>query len=89
MIIIVIIIINITINSIIDIIIIIVTIIIIITIIIIMAGIGPALITVPLFWGIYFPIYNNMKSYFNEDHGYKSYAGHVYSAIIAGAVGMI
>jgi len=28
-----------------------------------------------------------MKSYFNEDHGYKSYAGNVYSAIIAGAVG--
>lgn len=84
------IIIYITIISIIDIIVIIVFIINKITIIIIiMAGIGPALITVPLFWGIYFPIYNNMKSYFNEDHGYKSYAGNVYSAIIAGAVGMI
>jgi len=58
-----------------------------ITIIIVtLIGIGPALITSPLFWGIYFPIYNHMKTYFN-DKGYYPYAGHLCSAIIAGAVG--
>lgn len=52
-------------------------------------GVGPALITVPLFWGVYFSVYNKMKIYFKEKYDCSTHLGHVYSAIIAGAVGDI
>lgn len=51
-------------------------------------GVGPALVTVPLFWGVYWPIYDNMKAYFErEDSPVSLRTGHILSAIIAGATG--
>jgi solute carrier family 25 folate transporter 32 len=49
-------------------------------------GVGPALVTVPLFWGVYWPIYDKMKSHFgSRDSGVSSSTGHILSAVVAGA----
>lgn len=48
-------------------------------------GVGPALVTVPLFWGVYWPIYDKMKYHFEDES--PGVLGHIKSAIVAGAVG--
>ncbi|KAJ1426249.1 mitochondrial carrier domain-containing protein [Ochromonadaceae sp. CCMP2298] len=51
-------------------------------------GVGPALITVPLFWAVYWPIYNNMKIHLSEEHPQlPTTLTNMLSAISAGAVG--
>eukprot|EP01036_Dinobryon_divergens_P023513 gene23513-31864_t len=53
-------------------------------------GVGPALLTVPIFWAVYWPIYNKMKSNFYQFHpDLPVYISHLLSAISAGAVGDI
>ncbi len=51
-------------------------------------GLGPALLTVPLFWGVYWPMYEGMKSYclreFPDTHAHYS---HFTAAVVAGIVG--
>ena len=50
-------------------------------------GVGPALITIPLFWGVYWPIYNRLKVQFEEEYPHRSpYMWHVMSAICAGGI---
>mmetsp|Transcript_16690 Transcript_16690/g.28285 ORF Transcript_16690/g.28285 Transcript_16690/m.28285 type:complete len:346 (+) Transcript_16690:103-1140(+) len=50
-------------------------------------GVGPALITVPLFWGVYWPIYNNIKTHFAEERSdVPIHIGHLISAVTAGGV---
>lgn len=51
-------------------------------------GVGPALFTVPLFWGVYWPIYDRMKSYCKDNYPeISSYKMHLSSAIAAGVAG--
>jgi solute carrier family 25 folate transporter 32 len=51
-------------------------------------GVGPALITVPMFWGVYWPIYDALKTRFrDEELGLSPSTGHILSAVMAGAVG--
>lgn len=50
-------------------------------------GIGPALVTVPIFWGVYWPIYDRSKAYFESNSQYSVTTGHILSAVIAGATG--
>jgi solute carrier family 25 folate transporter 32 len=52
-------------------------------------GLGPTLITVPLFWGVYWPIYNSTKSHFMlPEYGELSpYLVHMLSAVVSGAIG--
>lgn len=53
-------------------------------------GVGPAMMTVPIFWGFYWPIYNGMKSYFAKTHpNIPTHVANLLSAISAGAVGDI
>lgn len=53
-------------------------------------GVGPALLTVPIFWAVYWPIYNKMKLNFHQFHPeLPLYISHLLSAISAGAVGDI
>lgn len=50
-------------------------------------GVGPALITIPLFWGVYWPIYDSFKIYYNRKLDNKSEPiNHILSAITAGAI---
>ncbi len=51
-------------------------------------GLGPALMTVPLFWGIYFYSYNRMKEVLLEHEMTCNYPmlGHTISAVAAGGV---
>ena len=51
-------------------------------------GVGPALVTVPLFWGVYWPIYDHMKKRCeNNNLGISERTGHMLSALVAGVVG--
>jgi solute carrier family 25 folate transporter 32 len=51
-------------------------------------GVGPALLTVPIFWGVYWPIYDSMKYHLITNHPELSpHLSHLFSAISAGAVG--
>lgn len=52
-------------------------------------GVGPALFTVPIFWAVYWPIYNKMKAFFQEKPNIPTHVAHLLSAISAGAVGDI
>jgi len=53
-------------------------------------GVGPAMMTVPIFWGFYWPIYNGMKSHFAKKYPtFPTHIAHLLSAISAGAVGDI
>jgi hypothetical protein len=54
-------------------------------------GLGPALMTVPLFWGIYFYTYDYMKTTLSEVDSFRERPTiiHVSAAVIAGAVGDI
>lgn len=53
-------------------------------------GVGPAMITIPLFWGCYWPIYDSMKTFLAENHSKESISmQHLISAVCAGAVGDI
>ena len=52
-----------------------------------MTGVGPALLTVPIFWGSYWPIYNRMNAYFAEQTQINQHLSHLLSAITAGAIG--
>ena len=56
-------------------------------------GVGPALVTVPLFWGVYWPIYDRLKSHFEdrdrEEGKAPSHFGHMAAALTAGATGDI
>jgi len=47
-------------------------------------GIGPTLLTVPLFWSIYFNSYESLKRRWNEN--FSPHYVHLFSAISAGAV---
>lgn len=50
-------------------------------------GIGPALITAPLFWGVYWPLYGHLKPVFAESFPESSsYVVHLLAAISAGGV---
>jgi solute carrier family 25 (mitochondrial folate transporter), member 32 len=50
-------------------------------------GIGPALITAPLFWGVYWPLYGYMKPLILEKYpDMNSHLVHLISAISAGGV---
>lgn len=50
-------------------------------------GIGPALITAPLFWGVYWPLYGHLKPMLSEYFPNWSYPMvHLVSAISAGGV---
>lgn len=50
-------------------------------------GIGPALVTVPLFWGVYWPIYDRSKAYFESNPAISVTGGHIMAAVTAGAIG--
>lgn len=51
-------------------------------------GVGPALVTVPLFWGVYWPLYDRLKHYYSENNPNLSpHATNLFSAVSAGAVG--
>ena len=50
-------------------------------------GIGPALVTVPLFWGVYWPIYDRSKAYFESNPAFSTTGGHIMAAVTAGAIG--
>lgn len=53
-------------------------------------GVGPALVTVPLFWGVYWPIYDRMKVHLEEKHpSISTPMVHILSAVMAGATGDI
>ena len=50
-------------------------------------GLGPAMFTIPLFWGVYWPIYDRLKAHFQDKaDGTGSHGSHMKCAIIAGAV---
>ncbi len=51
-------------------------------------GVGPALFTVPLFWSVYWPIYDGMKVHLeqNELTG-NTHVTHMLSAVTAGGIG--
>eukprot|EP00981_Chlorochromonas_danica_P009779 scaffold2817_cov177-Ochromonas_danica.AAC.7 len=50
-------------------------------------GLGPALITAPLFWGSYWPLYGRLKPFLAEVYPHSSpHVIHLLSAISAGAV---
>ena len=50
-------------------------------------GMGPALCTIPLFWGVYWPMYDTTKQHLAENHGEISeIKRHLYSALFAGVV---
>ncbi len=51
-------------------------------------GVGPALCTIPLFWGVYWPMYDYSKAYLAEMHSdsIPEVNRHLYSAIFAGVV---
>lgn len=51
-------------------------------------GVGPALLTVPLFWGVYWPIYDRTKVFFQENHpDWSPPVAHLSAAVSAGVVG--
>lgn len=53
-------------------------------------GVGPALVTVPLFWGVYWPIYDRMKVHLEESQpNLSTPMMHILSAVAAGATGDI
>ena len=52
-------------------------------------GIGPALVTVPLFWGIYWGTYDYLKSELEQHLPNNPHIKHTLSAIGAGMVGDI
>lgn len=49
-------------------------------------GLGATLATVPLFWGIYFPLYDDFKHRFAHQCNFPPAATHCASAISAGAI---
>lgn len=51
-------------------------------------GVGPALCTIPLFWGVYWPMYDYSKAYLAEYHedSIPEVHRHLYSAIFAGVI---
>jgi solute carrier family 25 folate transporter 32 len=51
-------------------------------------GLGPALCTVPLFWGIYWTSYERLKVHYASEYpGASSHVHHVGAAVTAGAIG--
>jgi len=53
-------------------------------------GLGPALCTVPLFWGIYWTSYERLKVYYKEQYpSSSSHWHHIGAAVTAGGVGDI
>jgi solute carrier family 25 folate transporter 32 len=51
-------------------------------------GVGPAMLTVPLFWGVYWPIYDRTKNVVKEQFpSWSQPWTHLVSAISAGVVG--
>lgn len=50
-------------------------------------GLGVTLVTVPTFWGVYFPLYEHFKNEMKEDGNIKSFPFiHMSSAILSGAI---
>jgi solute carrier family 25 folate transporter 32 len=50
-------------------------------------GLGPAMFTIPFFWGVYWPIYDRMKFYFKDNYSHwNEHTSHMTCAIIAGCV---
>lgn len=51
-------------------------------------GVGPALCTIPLFWGVYWPMYDYSKAYLAEHHDdtIPEISRHLYSALFAGVI---
>lgn len=50
-------------------------------------GLGATLVTVPLFWGVYFPLYDETKYYFSTNYpDYHPSMVHMGSAVFTGAV---
>lgn len=54
-------------------------------------GVGPALFTIPLFWGVYWPIYEGMKTYLSSNYSntFPTPFYHFSSALCAGVIGDI
>jgi solute carrier family 25 folate transporter 32 len=51
-------------------------------------GLGPALLSVPIFWAVYWPLYTHNKIYFAKHFPDASVpVTHLMSAVVAGAVG--
>lgn len=51
-------------------------------------GVGPAMLTVPLFWGVYWPIYDRSKLYLSEKYpAVSTPIIHLGAAVTAGVVG--
>lgn len=49
-------------------------------------GVGPAMISIPLFWGVYWPVYNHLKEYFHQNYPIENPSlTHMICAITAGA----
>lgn len=51
-------------------------------------GVGPAMISIPLFWGVYWPVYDYMKGYFQRTYppgAFSLIQTHMICAIMAGA----
>jgi solute carrier family 25 (mitochondrial folate transporter), member 32 len=51
-------------------------------------GMGPALCTIPLFWGVYWPVYDYSKIYLADNYADEvgEVQKHLYSAVFAGIV---
>lgn len=53
-------------------------------------GVGPALLCIPVFWSVYWPIYDRMKLFLSETMpGYSPHLQHLGAALSAGVVGDI
>jgi solute carrier family 25 (mitochondrial folate transporter), member 32 len=50
-------------------------------------GVGPALVTVPFFWGVYWPVYGGVKDYLSEKHSLSTPVVNLCAAVSAGAIG--
>jgi solute carrier family 25 folate transporter 32 len=53
-------------------------------------GVGPALFTVPVFWSVYWPIYDKMKARIDSTYpNTNTHVTHLVSAVVAGGTGDI
>lgn len=50
-------------------------------------GVGPAMFTIPLFWGVYWPIYDRLKAYYHDTYpDMNTHTSHMCCAVGAGVV---
>lgn len=53
-------------------------------------GVGPAMLTVPVFWSVYWPMYDSIKRHLEESKTFNSpHISNLVSAVISGGIGDI